>query len=294
MTPPRITRIGPPTPREYTGSSPVPSRAGRLAFPWADITSAPLHDFPLRDEILFQYLPFSAHFEVLEVGPGSGYTAFRLAPHVRDLTVLDVSNELVRELRIDLVARSNIRFVVADLSRPGLTKTLPRVYDVAFGLDVFEYLANPATALLNLGGVLRPGGELFLTFPNVPPPAGDGVAYFAELSDLEHLLGEAGFRSWDVFAVRLRPFARFVYGTLHEWPLRLYRRLRRRAPVARPQTYDGTWAFRNRRDMGRYRVLIHLAWAALALVLRLGGNVFVAERVNGAILGRQLVIRART
>ncbi len=156
---------------------------------------------------------------------------------------------------------------------------------------MFEYVTDPAACLRNLASVLRSGGQLFLSFPNVPPPVGDGVTWFTDLSALETMLGAAGFERWEIFAVRPRRFAGAVYTVLHEWPLRAYRRLRAGNAHARPQIYEATWAFQHRRRLLRAKVGLHLYWALLGCVMRRGGDVFVSEPV-GPPLGRQLVIRA--
>jgi SAM-dependent methyltransferase len=258
----------------------------------SDIWEAPLHDFPIRDEILYQYLPLSSVMDVLEIGPGSGFTAFRLARLVRSLTLVDVSAKSLAELGKQFRHSANLRCICADLTRPGSVVDLKQHFDVAFGLDVFEYLADPATCLRNLAEVLRVGGELFLTYPNVPPPLGDGVTYVSEYPELEQLLELAGFRSWEIFAVRLRPYPTWIYRVLHEWPLQVYRRLRKRSRLARPQVYDATWAFQERQKLSRFRSPLHLLWLVLGAVMRFAGDVFTSEPATKKVLGRQLVIRA--
>ncbi len=223
-----------------------PAMPFRWSERWSDVVDAPLHDFPIRDEILFQYLPLAPGADILEVGPGSGFTAFRLARHLGHITLLDVALRAIEDLRRTLSDQPNIRFVCADVTAPGLAEDLGRKYDAAFGLDMFEYVKDPGACLKNLAAALRTGGELFLTFPNVPPPVGDGVTWFSDLGALESLLREAGFSSWRIFAVRPRRFAAAVYAALHEWPLRVYRRLRVGDRQARPQIYEATWAFQMR------------------------------------------------
>src|SRR5579872_3259743 len=44
-------------------------RAQRPSFRWSDLGRAPLHDFPIRDEILLSYFPLSGEMEMLEIGP---------------------------------------------------------------------------------------------------------------------------------------------------------------------------------------------------------------------------------
>ena len=265
----------------------------RLLFRWSDVFDAPLHDFPIRDEILCQYLPLAADADVLEVGPGSGFTAFRLARCVRRVTLLDVAPRAVEELRRTLGNIPNIQFVCADVAAPGLAGKLEHAFDAIFGLDVFEYVKDPAACLSNLARVLHAGGELLLTFPNVPPPTGDGVTWFTNLSALEAMVAGAGFTTWEIFAVRPRRFAVAVYAVLHEWPLRTYRRTRAGDKQARPQIYEATWAFQHRERLRPFKAGLHLYWTVLGWAMRLSGGVFVAEPAGDRPVGRQLVIRAR-
>jgi SAM-dependent methyltransferase len=261
-------------------------------FGWADVFDAPLHDYPIRDEILSQFMPLAAGSDVLEVGPGSGFTAFRLARHAREITLLDAAPLALEALRRTLGRIPNIRFACADVAAPDLAADLGCTYDAAFGLDVFQYVKDPSACLRNLASVLRPGGELFLTFPNVPPPAGDGVTWFTDLGTLEAMLADAGFARCWIFAVRPRRLAAAVYTVMHEWPLRLHRRLRSGDAQARPQIYEATWAFKHRARLGRFKKWLHLYWLALGGAMRLGGNVFVREPIAGRPLGRQVVVRA--
>jgi SAM-dependent methyltransferase len=264
----------------------------RPSFRVSDICKAPLNDFPIRDEILYQYLPFSPDMDVLEIGPGSGFTAFRLARQVRSLTLVDVAARSLTRLRKQLQFLASVRCVCADPAQPGLVTELNEKFDAVFALDVFEYVVDPAACLQNIFQVLRSSGELFLTFPNVPPPVGDGVTYFSQKSELADLLGRAGFGHWEIFAVRQRRFARWVYSVAHEFPLRVYRQLRSGAPYGRPQTYEGTWAFKHMEKLARYKMPLHFFWFLVGQAMRLGGNTFEAELVSEEILGRQLVIRA--
>lgn len=264
----------------------------RPSFRWPDLWRAPLNDFPIRDEILYQYLPIGPEMNVLEIGPGNGFTAFRLSRKVERMTLVDTAEETVAELRGRLRRVPNVRCIRADLSKPGLAEALDERYDVAFGLDVFEYVSDPLTGLSNLASVLRRGGELFLTYPNVPPPIGDGVTYFQSVEELEGTLSAAGFTRWTVLAVQLHPYAARVYSTLHEKPLRLYRRLRGGNPEERPQTFDRAWSFRHRQSLERYRIPIQFLWVILARIIRMGGDAFSSQPATNANFRKQLVIRA--
>jgi SAM-dependent methyltransferase len=264
----------------------------RLSFRWADLFDAPLHDFPLRDEILFQFAPLAQDMDILEIGPGSGNTAFRLKNHASTLTLADAAPELLSTLREQLGRYNNIHFVCVNLSKPNMTESPETAFDLIYGLDVFEYISNPGVCLQTMARALRPGGCLFLTFPNTPPPKGDGVTWFTHRAELEALLHESGFQGWEIFGVHPRPVPAALYNILHEMPLRLYRRSRRRNGRNRPQTYEETWAFQNREQFVRFKPVLHFFWFLLGEMMRVGGDIFAAKRPADLILGTQLVVRA--
>ncbi len=277
-------------------TSPTAARKRLLRRPpalWSDLWKAPLHDFPIRDEILFQYLPLSADMDVLEIGPGSGFTAFRMARQVRHLTLLDVAPTTIAHLQRTLGAVPNLAFLCNDLCDPGLAGELKIKFDAAYALEVFEYLADPAACLRNLACLLRPGGRLLIQFPNYPPPRASGPTHIATRAELGRLLGSAGFRSWEVFALRLRPHAARLFGAFHEWPLQRYRRWRRSERKSQAVGYDGTWAFQYVDHVRPYKILLHAAWAVLAGAMRVGGGCFQAERLEGQdIFNRNLLVLA--
>jgi SAM-dependent methyltransferase len=259
---------------------------------WRDLFDAPVHDLPIRDEILYQFVPPLPGFKVLEVGPGSGFTAYALSRQVEHLTLVDYAETTLVDLRRKLGSKDVIRFVQADLSQPGLDALLCDSYDFVFGLDMFEYVSDAACGVKNLAAVLRPGGVLLLTFPNYTPPRGDGVTWFYERRELEDLLMQAGFARWQILSVILRPFAQTVFTLMHEWPLKFYRRLRKRNDGERPQTYEGTWAFRNREVLERTKPVLHLYWIIVGALLRMWGDPFELRLASGNLLGCQLVVLA--
>ena len=270
-------------------SSPMKSvRPLRPGFRWADIWQAPLHDLPMRDEIIFQYLPLSSDMSVLEVGPGVGFTAFRLAPKVRQITLLDIASESISRLRRNLGDVPNVRMVSADACSPDLPALVGGPFDVVISLDMFQFVGDPRACLKNFASVLAPGGRLLLQWPNYPTETTKAPTYVSSRSELEEMVRSAGFRQCAVHALRLRPYAGFLYRQLHERPLDLYRRWRSRNPVDAPQNFDQTWTFRSGRKLERYKWFLHLSWASLISAMRLGGDCFqchpVSERPDGNLL----------
>ena len=263
---------------------------------WALLTQAPLHDFPVRDEILLQYLPLQPEMDVAEVGVGTGFTSCWLAGQARSYTGIDVSAATVERLRTELQHLGNAEFFCADLAKPDVPNLIAKRFDIVYGLDVFEYVPNPEICLQNLARILQPSGMMLLSYPNVPPPRGDGVTWFEQKGALEALIAAAGFHRWEITELRLRPWAKAVYTLLHEWPIGLYRSRHRakRTSEERPQIYEDTWAFQNGQRLNRYRTLLHLSWAVLGVLMRLCGPVYGSHELSGDqnLLGRQLLIRA--
>lgn len=253
--------------------------------------SAPIHDFPIRDEILHQYAPGINGLRVAEIGPGSGFTAYGLLPLIHEMTLVDFAPATIEDLRVKLAHRGPAQFLQADLSDPALGSRLPEHFDFIFGLDVFEYVQDAGACLRNLWGMLDRGGVLFLTFPNQTPERGDGVLRFTTTEELRAALARAGFARAEVLSVGLTPYARWVYAVFHEWPLHLYRRLRP-ASAARPQTYESTWAFQHRDRLDRGKRLLNGYWIFLSALLRAGGKVFRARPLASHALGHQLVVSA--
>jgi SAM-dependent methyltransferase len=272
------------------------SQTKRMARPPAyvsDIWRAPLTDLPIRDEILFQYLPLPESAEVLEIGPGSGFTAFRFSRLVKQLAIVDIAAENIERLRLSLKSVSNLDFTCWDVSVPGLAEKLGRQFDVVESIEVLEFVPKPATALCNIADALRPGGTLFLQFPNYRPSMSHGVTFFEKRSDLDGMLERAGFQSWEVFQLNLRPFAGWIYRIFHEKPLNFYRRKQQRNRPDRPQTYESVWTFKNRSRLERYRSVLNVCWTIMITIMRLGGDCFRRTRLGDDIMDRNLLVIAR-
>lgn len=268
---------------------------------------APAHDFPWRDAMLWQFSSLrrrladaapAAPLRIFEAGPGAGLAAHYLAARGCALTLADVSAAALARLQTHFSRRSAApSFELLDLGAADLPARRRGAHDFAFALDMFEYVSDPARCLRNLARALGPGGELFVTFPNSPPPRGDAVCWFASEAELQSLLAQAGFARWEIFLIEPRLFARAVFAALHEAPLAVARVLRRFgrsrfAAAERPRAYEETWAFRHEDSLRRARLFAHAYWTALAWLLRRGGPFFRARPAAGSLLGRRVGLRA--
>jgi SAM-dependent methyltransferase len=263
------------------------------AFRFSDIWDSPLHDFPIRDEVLHQYFVLPPEAKVLEIGPGSGFTSFWLSRNVRHLSLVDVAPGNVKKLKHALSGLGNVSVVCADVCQPGLKRKVGDGFDAAYAIEVLEFLSDPGKCVKNLADVLRPDGQLLLQFPNYPPPRSQGISYFPRREDLDGVMQAAGFASWDVYALRLRPLANALYRVFHERPIELYRRLRDRGGTALPLNYDEVWAFQQGQRLERYKCAVHSVWTILAAFIHAGGPCFAREALGGAVVNRNLLVVAR-
>lgn len=268
-------------------------RPRRPRFRLSDVWRAPLHDLPIRDEILFQYLPLSSAMDVLEVGPGTGFTAFRLSRAVRHITLLDIAEGTIENLKRTLGSLSNVDFVCADVGSPSFSQIAPAHFDVIYGLEVFEYVADPLSWLQGLRNLLKPGGTLLLVWPNYCLSRTKGVNHVRTAEAMGSLLLAAGFAQWELYALRLRPYAQILFSWLHEAPIHLFRWLRRQPDPHSAKTFDMTWTHQHGTSLNRYRSPIHFIWMLELAALRLGGDCFARRRITEGSADGNLLLLAR-
>jgi SAM-dependent methyltransferase len=272
----------------------VQSPIGRPSYILSDIWKAPLHDFPIRDEILCQYLPLEPAMDLLEIGPGSGLTAFRLSRKVRHLTLVDVSAGNIRALEQRLAGVANVRLVCADAGEPELARQLGNTFDAVYGLEVFAYIRSQQNCLRNIAGVLRLGGQLLVQFPNYRQAnQHPQLNFFQSREEIDWLFQKAGFTEWNVWALQLRPYARFLFQHFARRPLLLYRRWNKRREYDHAVIYEQTWAFQHHNRLERLKPFLHGAWVLLSAVLRAGGDSFERTPLEADVRNRNLLVIAR-
>lgn len=259
----------------------------------SDLWSAPLTDLPVRDELIRQYIPLSPQMEVLEVGPGSGFPAFRLSRSVAILTLLEVAEGNAANLRLRFARTPSVRIDEDDVCRTDLGQERACNYDLIIMIEVLEFVPDPATGLRNIAAMLRPGGTVFIQFPNYEDPS--WPTCYQRRDELDKQLGAAGFANWEIHALRLSPWSQRLFHWLHEVPLSCYR-AHQRAQSQRPHSpraYDETWAYHHGSRLEALKIPIHLYWAAVMILMRLGGEVFRRDECGNEILGKNLFVTAR-
>ncbi|HEX4706813.1 MAG TPA: methyltransferase domain-containing protein [Candidatus Udaeobacter sp.] len=157
----------------------------------------------------------SEHLEpgmsVLELGCGTGYFTRQLARTGADIVAIDVSPELLEIARSNC-SEPNVRYEIQNAYRLSYPDA---VFDSVVGSSVLHHL-EIEPALREIYRVLKPGGKIFFTEPNMLNPqiavqknvpwvkrklgdSPDETAFFRW--SLLHLLERAGYRN-----VRIDPF----------------------------------------------------------------------------------------
>lgn len=108
------------------------------------------------DEVL-KRLPKGVGLSILDLGSGRGHLSYRLAALGHQVEACDYSKENF--------ACPNIRFLQADLSIELPIES--NHYDVVISVEVIEHIENHFRFMHEALRVLKPGGTLILTTPNV-------------------------------------------------------------------------------------------------------------------------------
>jgi 2-polyprenyl-3-methyl-5-hydroxy-6-metoxy-1,4-benzoquinol methylase len=160
--------------------------------------------------------------DVLDFGAGTGSLASRLAgePAVTSVTAVDLAAH-ASDPPVDAAVARKIRWLTADLNA-----SLPLAdasFDLIVAVEIIEHLENPRATAREWRRLLRAGGTLVMSTPNVESirsvlslfarghhAAFTGKSYPAHITpltgtDVRHVLAEAGFTdvqvSWSNFGL---------------------------------------------------------------------------------------------
>jgi ubiquinone/menaquinone biosynthesis C-methylase UbiE len=109
---------------------------------------------------------FPQSADILDFGCGSGEIALSLSEHGHRVTGYDLSEVMIAEARrADRMGR--VRWLMPTRSAFSFEDA---TFDAMVASSVFEYLSDVSTTLTQLARVLRPGGWMFATVPDMRDP----------------------------------------------------------------------------------------------------------------------------
>ena len=146
---------------------------------------------------------------LLDVGCGDGTFAILVKDKYQEVYGVDISSEAIQRAK-----KRGIKALQVNLNSEPLPFG-PNYFDTVTCLDVVEHVFDPRVLIKEIYRVLKPGGEGFITFPNIrflrylqsiifagrfPKTSGDpslydgGHLHYFTSKDMEILLENAGFR----------------------------------------------------------------------------------------------------
>ncbi|MGK0370569.1 MAG: S-adenosylmethionine-dependent methyltransferase [Glaciecola sp.] len=102
--------------------------------------------------------------DVLDLGGGTGMMSLEFAKHGHNVTVLDMSDDVLAIAKRRLQAYPNTQYILGELTKPNTH--LKSQYDFIICHAVLEWLPDPLSALLDMRPLLKVNGRLSLSFFN--------------------------------------------------------------------------------------------------------------------------------
>lgn len=140
----------------------------------ADWLERPEREREERTDLLLDILNLKPTDAVADVGAGTGYFSFRIAPRVPQGKVLavDIQPEMLGFIRRGMEARkvTNVEPVLGTIEDPRLPANS---VDVALLVDAYHEFSHPREMMQRIAAALKPGGRVVLVEyrledPNVP------------------------------------------------------------------------------------------------------------------------------
>ncbi len=149
----------------------------------------------IREAVLLRDLtPLVANcttpLKILDVGGGQGQVSMALAKYGHRLTLLDVSEDMLAQAKANAEhLELEVDLIHAPLQTLSEEDTHHHTYDLVLCHAVFEWLADPLSAISTLKKCLKPNGTLSLMFFNADAKQFANIVY----GNFEYL--EAGFKA---------------------------------------------------------------------------------------------------
>lgn len=206
----------------------------KLAARWwdPDGESRPLHDLnPVRTAYIAARTDLRGA-AVADVGCGGGLLSEALARAGARVTGIDLGQKVIDVARLHL-HESTLSVDYRVQSSADLAAAEPESFDAVCCMELIEHVPDPEALVNDLAGMLKPGGQLFLSTINRTPAAfGAAIvgaeyvmrmlprgthhyAQFLKPSELARLLRRAGLELDDVSGLAYNPISRKAWLSRH-------------------------------------------------------------------------------
>ena len=108
---------------------------------------------------MLEMIPVNSRMRALEYGAGTGILGSMLAPHFKEIVLMDSSKEMVEVMKEKISDNSieNLNPVVADLEKG---EYLGGKFDLIYSQMVFHHIKDVGSLLEKLYKLLKPGGYI--------------------------------------------------------------------------------------------------------------------------------------
>jgi len=172
-TPSSIPQSLPPSIPSYTTAPPSPDGIGKIfmgreisqvmghpGIGWLERGDREKEEAPSKAIALLDLAPDTV---IADIGAGSGYYSFRIAPLVPEgqVIAIDIQPEMLRYLR-DESAKLGLPNIAPHLGAIDDLKLPANTLDAALMVDAYHEFSHPAEMLQSLHKALKPGGKIYL------------------------------------------------------------------------------------------------------------------------------------
>ncbi len=108
---------------------------------------------------IIRQIPMNREMTALEFGAGTGLLSFMIKDHLKEITLIDNSEGMVKVLNEKLKAEKadNLKVIKADLEHEDLS---PGRFDLIYTLMVLHHVGDVETIIKKFHDLLNPGGHL--------------------------------------------------------------------------------------------------------------------------------------
>lgn len=103
--------------------------------------------------------------KILDLGAGKGHLARRVNDYLSENKLSKTANIVAADISAQIFKANEIKFIELDFNEA--ISLEPETFDIIYSVEVIEHLQNPYSFIEKCFDLLKPGGTLILTTPNI-------------------------------------------------------------------------------------------------------------------------------